>query len=89
MKFTPRRGRQRAFKRPVALLQKRDQDISQWTIDYKNVSLLRKLVTNEGKIIPRRISGMTTKQHRAIARAIKNARMAALLPFVALTQKRG
>lgn len=88
MKFTPRRGRQRAFKRPVAIVQKREHVVGQWTIDYKNVSLLRKLITNEGKIIPRRITGMNAKQHRAIARAIKNARMAALLPFVALTPTR-
>jgi len=89
MKFTPRRGKQRAFKRPVAILQKREQGLCQWSIDYKNVSLLRKLITNEGKIIPRRITGMSAKQHRAIARAIKNARMAALLPFVAITPTHG
>ena len=88
MKFKPRRGRQRAFQRPVAIVQKREHVVGQWTIDYKNVSLLRKLITNEGKIIPRRITGMNAKQHRAIARAIKNARMAALLPFVALTPTR-
>ena len=89
MKFTPRRDRQRAFKRPVAILHKREQVFGQWSIDYKNVSLLRKLITNEGKIIPRRITGMSAKQHRGLVRAIKNARMAALLPFVALTSTRG
>lgn len=89
MKFTPRRGRQRAFKRPVAILQKSGQELSQWTIDYKNVSLLRKLITIEGKIIPRRITKMNAKQHRAIVRAIKNARMAALLPFVTIIPTRG
>jgi small subunit ribosomal protein S18 len=52
------------------------------TIDYKNVLLLRRFITIEGKILPRRVSGLTAKQHRAIAKAIKNARMMGLLPFV-------
>jgi small subunit ribosomal protein S18 len=52
------------------------------TIDYKNVLLLRKFITIEGKILPRRLSSLTAKQHRAIAKAIKNARMIGLLPFV-------
>nr|YP_009105285.1 ribosomal protein S18 [Pedinomonas tuberculata]AIT93935.1 ribosomal protein S18 [Pedinomonas tuberculata] len=52
------------------------------TIDYKNVLLLRKFITIEGKILPRRLSSLTAKQHRAVAKAIKNARMMGLLPFV-------
>lgn len=52
------------------------------TIDYKNVLLLRRFITIEGKILPRRVSGLTAKQHRSIAKAIKNARMMGLLPFV-------
>jgi len=90
MKLSPRRGRPKAFKRPVAVVQKKpSQQYSQWTIDYKNVALLRKLITSEGKIIPKRVTGMNAKQHRAIANAIKNARMAGLLPFISVSPNRG
>jgi small subunit ribosomal protein S18 len=52
------------------------------TIDYKNVVLLRKFITSEGKILPRRISGLSAKQQRYVTKAIKNARMVGLLPFI-------
>jgi small subunit ribosomal protein S18 len=52
------------------------------TIDYKNVLLLRKFITSEGKIVPRRVSGISSKQQRFITKAIKNARMVGLLPFI-------
>lgn len=52
------------------------------TIDYKNVALLRKFITSQGKIIPRRISKLSAKQQRSMAKAIKNARMAGLLIFI-------
>ena len=52
------------------------------TIDYKNIVLLRKFITSEGKIVPRRISGLSAKQQRYITKAIKNARMVGLLPFI-------
>lgn len=52
------------------------------TIDYKNVFLLRKFITSEGKILPRRVSGLSSKQQRLITKAIKNARMVGLLPFI-------
>lgn len=52
------------------------------TIDYKNVVLLRKFISSEGKILPRRITGLSAKQQRYIAKAIKNARMVGLLPFI-------
>ena len=51
-------------------------------IDYKNLVLLKKFITSEGKILPRRVSGLTAKQQRHIAKAIKNARMIGLLPFI-------
>ena len=54
----------------------------QGTIDYKNIVLLRKFITAEGKILPRRINGLTAKQQRYMAKAIKNARMVGLLPFI-------
>lgn len=52
------------------------------TIDYKNVVLLRKFISADGKILPRRVSRLNAKQQRYIANAIKNARMVGLLPFI-------
>jgi small subunit ribosomal protein S18 len=52
-------------------------------IDYKDVKLLRKFVTERGKIIPRRISGTTAHGQRQLATAIKRARYLALLPYTA------
>ncbi|ELR96501.1 30S ribosomal protein S18 [Gloeocapsa sp. PCC 73106] len=51
-------------------------------IDYKDLELLRKFITERGKILPRRITGLTAKQQRDLTVAIKRARMLALLPFV-------
>ena len=51
-------------------------------IDYKDVDLLRKFVTERGKILPRRITGLTAKQQRDLTTAIKRARIIALLPYV-------
>ena len=51
-------------------------------IDYKDVDLLRKFITERGKILPRRITGLTAKQQRDLTQAIKRARILALLPFV-------
>ena len=51
-------------------------------IDYKDVSMLRKYITDRGKILPRRISGVCARHQRRLARALKQARNIALLPFV-------
>lgn len=51
-------------------------------IDYKDVDLLRKFTTERGKILPRRITGLTAQQQRALTLAIKRARIVALLPFI-------
>ncbi|ACA98580.1 MULTISPECIES: 30S ribosomal protein S18 [Cyanophyceae] len=51
-------------------------------IDYKDVELLRKFITERGKILPRRITGLTARQQRDVNTAIKRARMLALLPFI-------
>jgi small subunit ribosomal protein S18 len=51
-------------------------------IDYKDVDLLRKYITERGKILPRRITGLTAKQQRDLTQAIKRARILALLPFI-------
>ncbi len=50
-------------------------------IDYKNTDLLRRYVDDTGKIRPRRQTGTCAKHQRAVAKAIKNARHIALLPF--------
>lgn len=50
-------------------------------IDYKNVDLLRRFVTEEGKIRPRRQTGTCAKHQRELAGEIKRARHIALLPF--------
>lgn len=49
-------------------------------IDYKNLSLLQKYLNDRGKMVPRRISGVTAKEQRALSLAIKRARFLALLP---------
>nr|NP_043203.1 ribosomal protein S18 [Cyanophora paradoxa]P15760.1 RecName: Full=Small ribosomal subunit protein bS18c; AltName: Full=Cyanelle 30S ribosomal protein S18 [Cyanophora paradoxa]AAA81234.1 ribosomal protein S18 [Cyanophora paradoxa]CAA35533.1 S18 ribosomal protein [Cyanophora paradoxa] len=51
-------------------------------IDYQDVELLRTFITDQGKILPRRVTGLTAKQQRAVTKAIKQARVLALLPFV-------
>lgn len=52
-------------------------------IDYKDIELLNKFITDRGKILPRRITGTSAHYQRLLAKAIKRARMMALLPFVA------
>jgi small subunit ribosomal protein S18 len=54
-------------------------------IDYKDVKLLQRYVTEQGKIIPKRITGTSAKYQRQLALAIKRARHMALLPFVSDT----
>jgi small subunit ribosomal protein S18 len=51
-------------------------------IDYKDVDLLKNFVTEQGKILPRRATGVTVQQQRKITKAIKRARILSLLPFV-------
>ena len=50
-------------------------------IDYKNIDLLKRYITETGKIVPGRVSGVTSSQQRKITRAIKVARYMALLPY--------
>uniref|UniRef100_A0AB39U2V4 Small ribosomal subunit protein bS18c n=1 Tax=Ophioglossum hongii TaxID=3238578 RepID=A0AB39U2V4_9MONI len=50
-------------------------------IDYKNINLLRRFVSEQGKILPKRTNGLTSKQQRSVTVAIKRARLLALLPF--------
>ena len=50
-------------------------------IDYKDTALLRKFISDRGKIRARRVTGVSTQQQREIAKAVKNAREMALLPY--------
>ena len=59
---------------PISLNQK---------IDYKDIDLLRLFITEQGKILPRRATGVTIQQQRKLAKAIKQARMLSLFSFVA------
>ncbi|HOE27030.1 MAG: 30S ribosomal protein S18 [Candidatus Aureabacteria bacterium] len=52
-------------------------------INYRDVGMLRKMITEKGKILPSRITGTCAPHQRRLARAIKQARQIALLPFVA------
>ena len=54
-------------------------------IDYKDEKVLRRFISERGKIIPRRISGTSAKYQRMLVEAIKRARHMAILPFVADT----
>lgn len=51
------------------------------SIDYKDVNKLRKFVTEKGKILPRRQTGVCAEHQRELTEAIKRARIMALLPF--------
>ena len=53
-------------------------------IDYKDIKLLQRFVSERGKIVPRRISGLTARQQRALTLAIKRARNISLLPYTAV-----
>nr|YP_009427234.1 ribosomal protein S18 [Onoclea sensibilis]ASU95936.1 ribosomal protein S18 [Onoclea sensibilis] len=50
-------------------------------IDYKNTSLLRRFIGEQGRILSRRMNRLTSKQQRLVATSIKRARILALLPF--------
>ncbi len=52
-------------------------------IDYKDIDLLTLFITEQGKILPRRATGVTIQQQRKLAKAIKRARVLSLFPFVA------
>lgn len=51
-------------------------------IDYKDIRMLQKFVSERGRIIPRRITSVSTLHQRTLAQAIKRARFLALLPYV-------
>jgi len=74
---TPKR--RSAFRRANRSMPRRRIDIALEAIDYKNPELLKKFVTESGKILPRRITGMPAQFHRKITREIKRARSVLLM----------
>jgi small subunit ribosomal protein S18 len=57
-------------------------DVVSSQIDYKNLKLIKQFITRYGKIVPRQYTKVSLKDQKRIARAIKNARYMALVPFV-------
>ena len=76
----PRPGDFRKRKRIVHVFKEDD------VVDYKDVALLRKFISDRGKIRSRRVTGLTAKRQREVSNAIKIAREMALLPY---SQPRG
>ena len=64
----------RPRRRTLRSLPKRRIDINMEAIDFKNTELLKKFLTEKGRILPRRITGMTDKMHRKLTTEIKRAR---------------
>lgn len=50
-------------------------------IDYKDIETLKRFISERGKILPRRVTGLTAKHQRRVTREIKRARQVALLPY--------
>jgi small subunit ribosomal protein S18 len=75
-KTPKRRAAMRRANRPMP---RRRIDLPVEAIDYKNPELLRRFVTESGKILPRRLTGVPAHLHRRITRAIKRARSVLLL----------
>ncbi len=69
-------------KMPRRYQRRRPRQVVPDYVDWKDVDLLRQFVPERGKIMPRRITGITAKDQRRIAAAIKRARAMALLPYV-------
>jgi small subunit ribosomal protein S18 len=74
---TPKR--RSAFRRANRMMPRRRIDINVEAIDYKNPELLRKFVTESGKILPRRVTGVSAWLHRKITREIKRSRSVLLM----------
>ena len=68
------------FRRHNRIMPRRRIDIPADLITYKNSDLLAKFTTETGKILPRRVTGVSAKMHRRITRAIKHARAVNMLP---------
>ena len=83
--MTPRDNQRRGKKKVSVLTQEKIE-----YVDYKDVNLLRRFMSDRAKIRARRVTGNDTQQQREIARAIKNAREMALVPYTnRVTSQRG
>jgi small subunit ribosomal protein S18 len=51
-------------------------------LTYKDTKILSNFISDQGKVLPRRVTGLSSKQQKKITKLIKTARIAALLPFV-------
>ncbi|MFY8268664.1 MAG: 30S ribosomal protein S18 [Terrimicrobiaceae bacterium] len=67
------------FRRANRVMPRRRVDLNIEAIDYKNPDLLKRFVTESGKILPRRVTGMSARLHRKITREVKRARAALLM----------
>lgn len=67
------------FRRANRTMPRRRIDITHDAIDFKNPEILKRFVTEAGKILPRRVTGMPAHFHRKITREIKRARQALLM----------
>ena len=74
-------GKDKSFRRPRKKVCQFCADKSQ-EIDYKDVEKLKRFVSEKGKILPRRVTGLCAKHQREVTVAIKRAREMALLPYV-------
>ncbi len=82
--MSDRRGGGRASRRPFFRRRKSCpfSGANAPKIDYKDVKLLLRFVSERGKIVPSRITAVSAKKQRELARAIKRARNLALIPFI-------
>jgi len=71
--------RRSAFRRANRSMPRRRIDINIEAIDYKNPEILKRFVTEAGKILPRRLTGVPAHLHRKITRAIKRSRSVLLM----------
>lgn len=89
-KTQPRRGKPkdagRKVRKKVSILDSENIDY----VDWKDVNLMRRFVSDRAKIRARRVSGNDTQQQREVAKAVKNAREMALIPYTSrVTTQRG
>nr|YP_001430061.1 ribosomal protein S18 [Cuscuta gronovii]YP_009996239.1 ribosomal protein S18 [Cuscuta campestris]A7M919.1 RecName: Full=Small ribosomal subunit protein bS18c; AltName: Full=Plastid 30S ribosomal protein S18 [Cuscuta gronovii]QNQ65366.1 ribosomal protein S18 [Cuscuta campestris]QPJ79481.1 ribosomal protein S18 [Cuscuta gronovii]WCF05538.1 ribosomal protein S18 [Cuscuta gronovii]WNN67043.1 ribosomal protein S18 [Cuscuta gronovii]CAM98347.1 ribosomal protein S18 [Cuscuta gronovii] len=71
----PFRKSKKSFRKPLPPIQSGDR------IDYQNIDLLRRFISQQGKILSRRVTRLTLKQQRLLNLAIKQARILSFLPF--------
>lgn len=66
----------------TAIENKNNEAIHFDVLTYKDIKILTNFLSEQGKILPRRVTGLTSKEQKKVAKLIKTARIAALLPFV-------